>query len=197
MSYLYRVTNNITHEFYIGSRHSYSDVKSDLWIVYFTSSRYVKSLIGQFGKESFTPEIIEIFGNRDSCFLKEQEFISKSIGNPLCLNKHYFKDAKKVFLHFECTDETKRKISLANTGKNRSSIAEEEKRRWTLPGREKCLLSESKIKRKNTFSKIRHQSGNTNSQYGTIWITDGINNRKHNKESSIPPGWYCGRKMDN
>jgi hypothetical protein len=196
MPYLYQVENKITKEFYIGSRYSYDDVKSDLWVVYFTSSRYVKALIRQFGKDSFISSIIEIFDTKENCFLKEQELISKSIGNKLCLNKHYFKNGKKIFLHFECNNETKRKISLANTGKNRSNISEEEKRRWTLPGREKSLLPESKIKRKDTFSKINHQLGNKNSQYGTIWITDGINNKKQDKEIMIPFGWYRGRTLD-
>lgn len=197
MSYLYRVKNKITGEFYIGSRYSYKDIESDLWIVYFTSSRYVKNLINKYGKESFIPIIIKIFNDKELCFREEQDLIYKSIEDPLCLNKHYFKDGKKVFLHFECNEETKLKISNSNTGKTRSNISEDERKRWTLPGRNSCLLSESKIKRKKTFSEIKHQSGNKNSQYGSIWITNGINNQKHKKDMPIPIGWYRGRKMDN
>jgi hypothetical protein len=36
------------------------------------------------------------------------------------------------------------------------------------------------------------QSGKFNSQYGTIWITNGIENKKIKKETIIPNGWYKG-----
>lgn len=38
-----------------------------------------------------------------------------------------------------------------------------------------------------------HQKGSGNSQYGTMWITNGTENMKIKKESSIPDGWYKGR----
>ena len=41
-----------------------------------------------------------------------------------------------------------------------------------------------------------HGKGETNSQFGTIWITDGFKNRKIKKEDSIPEGWYS-RKYKN
>lgn len=38
--------------------------------------------------------------------------------------------------------------------------------------------------------------GKDNSQYGTMWITDGINNKKIKKDVDfIPDGWYKGRKI--
>ena len=39
----------------------------------------------------------------------------------------------------------------------------------------------------------KHQGVN-NSQYGTIWITDGIEEIKINKRDNIPEGWKKGRK---
>ena len=36
--------------------------------------------------------------------------------------------------------------------------------------------------------------GETNSQYGTMWITNGVENRKIKGENMIPDGWYRGRK---
>ena len=41
------------------------------------------------------------------------------------------------------------------------------------------------------------QSGSGNSQYGTKWITDGINSKKIDKPLSIPKGWYLGRVSKN
>jgi hypothetical protein len=42
---------------------------------------------------------------------------------------------------------------------------------------------------KNSLS----QKGEKNSQYGTMWITDGIVNKKIKKEQDIPFGWKRGR----
>lgn len=53
---------------------------------------------------------------------------------------------------------------------------------------------ESYIKRKNTFSKIKHSQGINNSQYGTMWITDGETSIKIKKNECIPEGWRKGRK---
>ena len=56
-----------------------------------------------------------------------------------------------------------------------------------------ALSNESKNKRKHTFKRINHQKGIKNSQYGTIWITDGVANKKLQKHLPIPLGWIKGR----
>ena len=54
--------------------------------------------------------------------------------------------------------------------------------------------SETAIKkRKETYLKIEHSQGSNNSQYGTMWITNGTANRKIRKEDVIPEGWGKGR----
>ena len=60
-------------------------------------------------------------------------------------------------------------------------------------GLEKCLSEEVKQKRKNTFLEIGHGQGEKNSQFGTMWITDGTNNKKVKKDSDVPYGWRRGR----
>lgn len=39
----------------------------------------------------------------------------------------------------------------------------------------------------------KHQTGKGNSQYGTMWITNGITNQKIQKTDSLPEGWKKGR----
>lgn len=46
---------------------------------------------------------------------------------------------------------------------------------------------------KKSFMENKHQQGSKNSQFGTMWITDGNNNKKIRKDSSIPLGWEKGR----
>lgn len=40
-----------------------------------------------------------------------------------------------------------------------------------------------------------HQLGQKNSQYGTIWVTNGKQNKKIKKDNNIPQGWRRGRKL--
>lgn len=58
-----------------------------------------------------------------------------------------------------------------------------------------ALSPESAQKRIETFEKIKHQQGVKNSQFGTMWVTDGTQNKKINKESSIPEGYWKGRTL--
>jgi hypothetical protein len=39
------------------------------------------------------------------------------------------------------------------------------------------------------------QKGNLNSQYGKVWITNGIESVKIKKEASVPDGWRYGRLL--
>jgi hypothetical protein len=52
-------------------------------------------------------------------------------------------------------------------------------------------------KRKNTFAKIKHQQGSTNSQFGTCWIRhDLYGNKKIQKDllsQYTEQGWIKGR----
>ena len=53
----------------------------------------------------------------------------------------------------------------------------------------------TKQKMRETHKSIGHQQGSTNSQYGTMWITDGIYNKKISRDTTIPDGWSKGRSM--
>ncbi len=50
-------------------------------------------------------------------------------------------------------------------------------------------------KRKIGLINSKKQRGKNNSQFGTIWITNGKENKKIKKEEVIPEGWYKGRKI--
>lgn len=54
---------------------------------------------------------------------------------------------------------------------------------------------EFQAKRKEKFAKIGYQQGEKNSQFGMMWITNGIKSTKIKKEDIIPDGWRKGRIM--
>ena len=55
--------------------------------------------------------------------------------------------------------------------------------------------SQSIEKKKSTFSKIGHQQGVKNSQYGKMWITNGTESKSVPGHETIPEGWRRGRVL--
>lgn len=92
-AYVYKITCNTTNQFYFGSRFRNQknkiNPKDDIWKKYFSSSKEIKKLINEHGKESFTIEIVLEDISYDICYWEEQKIIKENIKNPLILNKHF------------------------------------------------------------------------------------------------------------
>ena len=137
LAYTYLITNKNTHQFYYGFRCKNVKLKrqpeDDFWIYYFTSSKRVKKLITEHGKDSFNFQILSKDEDYDKCYFYEQELISEHIDNPLCLNGHCNKTGKWSIAgttHI-ISDQTKDKISIAMKGrpaKNKGRQLSEETR---------------------------------------------------------------------
>ena len=91
----------------------------------------------------------------------------------------------------ECRDKMIRKAKERwedpEYRENQSCIIRE---RWKDPNyRDKVITSQ-----RETFSRNGHQRGEKNSQFGTMWITNGTKggNKKIRKGDEIPPGFYPG-----
>lgn len=133
--YVYLITHKITGQFYIGSRTQNVRKKllpeEDLWIKYFTTSKVIKSIIKEEGKDIFLPSIVFTTNNIDKCFWYEQDLIKKSISNPLCLNKSYHDPVttKKIFLNtgLVMSQEQKDKISKSGKGIPRGPMSQSHK----------------------------------------------------------------------
>lgn len=59
----------------------------------------------------------------------------------------------------------------------------------------KSHSDDSKCKMRESHRINNHQQGIKNSQYGTMWITDGTQNVKIKNTEPIPDGWSKGRKI--
>ena len=75
--FTYYIYNRITNQHYYGARWKTGCHPNDLWNTYFTSSKKVKQLIKEHGKESFDVQIRKIFDTREQCQLWEQKVLTK------------------------------------------------------------------------------------------------------------------------
>lgn len=119
LPYVYLVTNKITNEFYYGSR--YRNIKlnrtptEDFWIHYFTSSKNVKNLIDEYGKDSFEVNILLVDPEYNVCYWFEQGLIKTHFEDSLCLNNAYqdMTDGFKIFSRAGITMSDKQKSKLS------------------------------------------------------------------------------------
>ena len=127
LAYTYLITNKITNEYYYGFRCKNVKLKKypeeDLWVKYFTSSKKVKALINEYGKESFDIQIIMRDEDYDKCYFYEQELIAEHIGTDGCLNGYCMRTGKWSNAGVERSAETVAKIKESNTGQKRSDEA--------------------------------------------------------------------------
>ena len=128
--YIYKVTNIITGQFYIGQRSNYTGApEDDLGFHYFTSSKIVRPLF-----KSNTSEWQKEILYRDIQYSEtlddiEGFAIHKIIEDKLCLNG-YDPSTKIGFFNAgkHMSDENKRKISEAHKGKKCKPFSEEHKK---------------------------------------------------------------------
>ncbi len=216
--YLYEIRNNINGKIYIGVHKT--KVLDD---GYMGSGKVIKSAIAKYGIENFTKTILEIFETQEEMFAKEKEIVSEEfLAREDTYNLR--RGGLGGFDYINSTLE-KYKESRSNGGiKGRQRILEiygrpnvhfftqedrnaaidvlREKKVGAFYNKEmrdlsnqKSQTAEARNKRKETLNKIEHQQGEKNSQHGTMWITNGLENKKIKKDELIPEGWNKGRKI--
>lgn len=160
-SYVYKITNKITNQFYIGYRSRNQKLKrqpiDDLWVKYFTSSFHVKNIIKEFGVESFNCEILFLHEDSLVCWAYEQILIKQFWGNNLLINRKYhdpnsnIESIRKIGFH---SSESKLKMSIVGKGRKKS---EEHKRNISIANTGN-IASPSKRKKLSEFHKGKSPS---------------------------------------
>lgn len=218
---IYKITNTINDKIYIG-KHQTKNLNDG----YLGSGKYLKRAINKYGIENFSKEILFVFESGEEMNSKEKEIVNEEyltrddvynlcLGgqggfgyihlNGLCnysagrvladkvLEKRYGEGWKKI-LSFKGVVALKEKCDNDILFKNELIL----KHRKSLEkARISALSDESKLKRIHSLSKINHQQGSKNSQFGTCWITNGSENKKIKKEDLylwIEQGYNKGRK---
>jgi group I intron endonuclease len=206
---VYKVTNKINGKIYIGS-HKTKNLNDN----YFGSEKYLIRALQKYGLESFTKEILFVFDNPEDMYAKEAEIVDENFiaeentynlkrggfggfdyvndvgkfSNPTHTREHMTMMSKKVPYETKLAALTKANQILCKM------IEENGGTWWESPGFSNRVHSEQ-TKRKISEAARINSKGKRNSQYGTMWVTNGIESKKISRESSIPDNWAKGRKM--
>lgn len=212
---IYKITNQINGKFYIGS-HKTKDLNDG----YMGSGKYLKYAQEKHGLENFTKEILFVFDTPELMYLKEAEIVNEkflSEENTYNLKiggfggwdynntiegqklrefsyEKWQKAGSESFIKKFYNDEIFKKQHLNHCKKALTLGLEKSKKKYpngTFYGKKHSTETKQKISSVTSISQL----GEKNSQYGTMWITNGVANSKIKKTDPIPLGWTKGRKL--
>lgn len=142
----YHLYHKPTKKHYYGIKYSSGFGPDDLWVRYFSSSKIIKSLISEYGKDSFIATVRKIFDTGEQAVLWEHRLLTrvKAAQREDWINRH--NGNKKFHWSTPHSEKTKQKIKSKLTGLKRSNktkqkmrdsaIIREEARRssgWKMP----------------------------------------------------------------
>lgn len=217
---VYKITNQINGKIYIGT-HKTKNLNDG----YMGSGTHLRYSQAKYGIDNFTKEILFVFDNSKDMYSKEAELVNEDfVSSEETYNLKiggfggfdYLNDKTKFNNHTHTTQHAK-KMSAARLEKLKTdskfketmliNISNGMKRfysqnveyhkkhsemlRQIWPGRK----HKEETKRKISLSAQGKHDGEKNSQFGSMWITNGTENKKIKKTDSIPTGWNRGRKV--
>jgi hypothetical protein len=218
---IYKITNILNNKVYIG-KHQTKDLNDN----YMGSGKHLKYAINKYGIENFNKEILFQFNNELEMNAKEAELVTEEFclredTYNLCpggkggwgyinsnseiitkRDKYEHKLAgrlaanKVIKAKYGTTAFTSTKLKTDEEFRTefREKVSAGLKQRFTetehhWKGQHHTEETKEKLRKPKNI-------GSSNSQFGTMWITNGIQNRKIKKDLDfIPEGWYKGRKV--
>jgi group I intron endonuclease len=204
--FIYKTTNLLNDKYYVGM-HSTSNLKDG----YLGSGKRLRYSIRKYGVQNFKLEILEWFDTREALVNRETQLVNEDLlKDEMCLNlkpggsggwssEEQRLNAAKSNQKQKWLKENDKEWNINRSKRLSASqlLAFEEGRRerkhfcdWT--GKTHTEETKQKI---GEASKIK-QSGSSNSQFGTRWITNGTENKKIKKTDLMPDGWKFGRKIN-
>ena len=206
---IYKVTNEINGKIYIGS-HKTKDLNDN----YMGSGKYLIQAIQKHGTENFTKEILYVFDTPEQMYAKEAEIVNEDFiaeTNTYNLKAGGFGgfdyiNKNKLNSYPDRRDKDLNKLKLARKQIEKLKQNPEWRKKRSIKISQ-AMKNHYKTSQGHFFGKKHSEetkeklsgprpqsSGMHNSQYGTMWITNGRENKKIKKENDIiPEGWYKGR----
>ena len=215
---VYKLTNLVNGKIYIGC-HMTKDVNDD----YMGSGRRLSYAKKKYGIENFKKEILSAHETPEEMLAEEARLVNEEfLGRDDVYNLTVGGKGSWFYTNLTLTPEQRTKAGKAGGYANfsfeqRSKFSKESgvggqvlRNLWELhrdsfelnrkAAITKAASKESNDKRKETFSKIDHQKGVKNSQYGTCWIYSKTLKKSikidHKEiDDYIDQGWVLGRKL--
>ena len=203
--YIYKTTCNVTGKYYVGM-HSTNNLEDG----YLGSGKRLRYSIRKYGVENHTKQIVEYLPTREALVLRETEIVTKElISDGKCMN------LKEGGTGGFSNEEHRIKCSKAGNAAKKIKLKNDlEYRQNYINKRLKNILESNALGKndslrftgkshsdetKQLMSEIKKgkKTGESNSQYGTCWITkDSINKKikKEDLEIYLNDGWLKGRK---
>lgn len=208
---VYKITNTINEYIYIG-KHETTDVNDS----YMGSGKLLRRAQDKHGIENFVKEILHIFDTEEEMNTKEAELVTEDfckredtynicVGgkggfsyinnnpdkfltekrlNSLWTNRQRTERRKELYRNDPVFRQKHYEITIA-AGKK----ARENNPLGTFYGKKHSEYTKRAIGEKNAIA----MKGKGNSQYGSMWITNGKESMKIKTVDNIPEGWYKGR----
>lgn len=183
---IYKTTNLVNGKFYIG-KHKTTNLNDG----YLGSGKLLKRAIQKYGTENFHREILHVCESEKQMNALEKILVvpDVEINYNLCDGgqggfSYIYRNKLYVKAGWKHTEETKIKISLNHADVSRENhpffgkkLSQEHKKKLTFAGKKHT---------KETIEKLRisgkSRTGTKSSQYGTCWVTNGLENKKIKKE---------------
>lgn len=217
--YLYKITNIVNAKIYIGV-HKTNNLNDN----YMGSGKIINSAISKYGIENFHKEILEYFDTSDDMYSKEREIVTNEFlirddtynlrrggtggfdyinktNIPKFHGRTHTEESKSKMGHVPSTEE-RMNTSLRHIGNNHNpnvrvygndhpasfKKTQEHKdkiRAGIIAHHQKGIPTNSPL----------YNKGEGHPVYGTMWITNGANNKRVKKDTIIELGWYKGRSI--
>ena len=178
VAHLYKITNKLTDEYYIG-KHNGLDQKKSNGQLYWGSGDRIRNQVKKHGADNFTYEIL-VISTPEYIYELEEKMVTLNLieSDNKCLNLMGGGYGAKY-----TSEETKKKISLKNSGKIRS---EEAKEKIRIARIKQVFTKEQRDRANKTLSSL-------------IWMNDGEKSyriRPENIQASKEKGMIEGRLKD-
>ena len=195
--FIYKTIDTRNNNFYIGM-HSTDDLNDG----YVGSGKRIRNIKYRYGKDILKMEILEFVSNKEILKKRESEIVNLDlIKDKKCLNLREGGEGgfnidmsvkgnkRKNWLlvnDIEWCENYKTKVS---SGLKKAYENGTKKVCKSFKDKKHTEESKNKISSSNKGKRL----GVENSQYDTMWITNGIKNEKMKKNEKIPIGWCKGR----
>lgn len=213
---IYQITHTATGRHYIG-KHQTENLNDD----YMGSGKILRRAIKKHGITAFTKSILHVYNTEEEMNAKERELVTEDF----CRRKDTYnicEGGKGGFGYINRNEPlrvrknrkarmTTNKILAKRYGASWNRIISRRggleryhkhgvSQKWLDAGRTSFLGRQHTSETKEKMSRMRKTNpliGQKNGRYGTMWITNGVDNQVIRHNLPIPDGWRKGRVHGN